>query len=176
MNQNARAREQKYMESEKKFRTKTGFCHISPDKIVLTRDGVVGNMAKIMVGSNISRILIIYGLLSTGLIYIAYSSLQEGQTVAAVLFGILGIYLIYGILTSLNNSAAPIVERHSIKRLDFKKGVAGLTRSRFEVIFEDPNGKLKKRLIMLPGTLTGGKKEAELALKIMEEEGLIKTR
>ena len=57
------------MESEKKFKTKTGFCHILPDKIVLTRDGVVGNMAKVMLGNNISRILIIYGLIAIALIY-----------------------------------------------------------------------------------------------------------
>jgi hypothetical protein len=47
------------MESEKIFKTKTGFCHILPDKIVLKRDGVVGNAAKVTVGNNIARILLI---------------------------------------------------------------------------------------------------------------------
>ena len=46
------------MESEKTFKTKTGFCHILPDKIILTRDGVVGNVAKVTVGNNITRILL----------------------------------------------------------------------------------------------------------------------
>jgi hypothetical protein len=164
------------MESEKKFKTKTGFCHILPDKIVLTRDGVVGNMAKVMLGNNISRILIIYGLIAIALIYLAYKSFLENQTFSAAIYGIISIYLIYGIINSLNNSATPIIERESIKKIKFKKGIVGLTRSRFEVLFQNENGKLKKRLLMLPGSLTGGIKETGLALKIMEEEGLINIR
>lgn len=52
------------MEQEKTFKTKTGFCHILLDKIVLTRDGVVGNVAKVTVGKSIARILIIYGAMT----------------------------------------------------------------------------------------------------------------
>ncbi len=46
------------------FRTKTGYCHILADRILLTRDGIAGNIAKLTVGNKISRILIIYGLIS----------------------------------------------------------------------------------------------------------------
>ena len=48
------------MEIEKKFKTKTGYCHVLSDKIVLTRDGVIGNIAEITVGKGITRILLIY--------------------------------------------------------------------------------------------------------------------
>ena len=51
------------------FRTKSGFCHLFPDKIVLTRDGVVGNLSNFVVGSNISRILFVYTLIAVGYIY-----------------------------------------------------------------------------------------------------------
>ena len=88
------------MENEKKFKTKTGFCHIFPDKIVLTRDGIVGNVAKITIGNSITRILTIYGLISLGLIYVAYKYWLEGQAVLAAIFGIICLYLIYGIVTT----------------------------------------------------------------------------
>jgi len=52
------------MENEKTFKTKTRYCHILPNKIILTRDGIIGNVAKVTVGNNIYRILIIYGGLS----------------------------------------------------------------------------------------------------------------
>ena len=52
------------MINEKKFRTKTGFCHILPEKIILTRDGIIGNVAKVTVGNGIYRILIIYSAFS----------------------------------------------------------------------------------------------------------------
>jgi len=161
------------MESKNTFKTKTGFCHILPDKIILTRDGIIGNVAKVTVGNNISRILLIYGGLSLFLLYSALNSFQKGQIPISVLYGIVGLFLIYGIFTSLNNSATPIIERNKIKKIKLKKAIFGLTRSRFEVLFEDNNGKIKKRLIMLPGSITDGQNETEKAIKIMTEEKLL---
>jgi len=164
------------MDNEKTFKTKTGFCHILPDKIVLTRDGIIGNVATVTVGNNISRILIIYGGLSVGLFYFAFDNYRNGQIAQPILFGLLGIYLIYGIINSINNSATPIIDRQKIKEVKFKKAIVGLTRSRFEVLFENDHGQIKKRLIMLPGSLTDGQNETEKAIKIMTDEKLITNR
>lgn len=164
------------MENEKIFKTKTGFCHILPDKIVLTRDGIIGNVAKVTVGNNISRILIIYGGLSLGLFYFAFDNYKNGQIAQPIFFGLLGIYLIYGIANSINNTASPIINRQKIREVKFKKAIVGLTRSRFEVLFEDEQGKIKKRLIMLPGSLSDGQNETEKAIKIMTDEKLIMNR
>ena len=161
------------MENEKTFRTKTGFCHILPDKIVLTRDGIVGDIAKLTVGNNIARPLIIYSVLSLGLLYFAYDSYKTGQTFDSIFFGALGFFFIYGVLASINNSATPIIERNRIAEVKFKKAIVGITRSRFEVMFKDENGKLKKRIIMLPGSLTDGQNETEKAIRIMNEEKLL---
>jgi hypothetical protein len=161
------------MDNENTFKTKTGFCHVLPDKIVLTRDGVLGNVAKVTVGNNISRILLIYGGLSVGLLYFAFDSYQKGQMFQPILFGLLGLYLIYGIINSINSSATPIIDKTKIKEVKFKKAIVGFTRSRFEVYFEDENGKTKKRLIMLPGSMTDGQNETEKAVKIMIHEKII---
>lgn len=161
------------MENEKKFRTKTGFCHISPDRIVLTRDGVVGDFSKITVGNTIYRILIIYSGLALALFYFAFKSYQEGNRLMPILFTFLGLSLFYGVFTSKNNSATPIIERSKIKGIKFKKAFRGITRSRFEIMFEDDHGKLKKRLILLPGALSNGQNETEKAIKIMQEEQLL---
>ncbi|TJZ51818.1 phosphoribosylaminoimidazolesuccinocarboxamide synthase [Sphingobacterium olei] len=164
------------MDNEKTFKTKTGFCHVLPDKIVLTRDGITGNITTVTVGDNISRILIIYGGLSIGLFYFAFDNYRNGQIVQSILFGLLGAYLVYGILNSISNSATPIIDRQKIKEVKLKKAIVGLTRSRFEVLFENDQGKIKKRLIMLPGSLTNGQGETEKAIKIMTEEKLITNR
>lgn len=162
------------MEEEKTFKTKTGYCHILPDRIVLTRDGIVGNVAKVAVGNGIARILIIYGVIIIGLFYFAFSAFQNGQTMRPILFGLIGIYLIYGIINSLNNSATPVIDREMIKEVRFKKAIKGLTRSRFEVMFRDDNGKTKKRLIMLPGSMSDGDIETEKAVEIMKAAKLLK--
>tara|TARA_R100001369_G_scaffold79723_1_gene109804 strand:+ start:1000 stop:1491 length:492 start_codon:yes stop_codon:yes gene_type:complete len=161
------------MKNEKTFKTKTGFCHILPNKIILTRDGIIGNVAKVTVGKNITRILIIYGGLSAFLLYSAFNSFQKGQVPISTLYLIVGLFLIYGIFASLNNSATPIIERNKIKSIKFKKATFGITRSRFEILFEEENGKIKKRLIMLPGSISNGQNETERAIEIMKEEKLI---
>ena len=160
------------MNTEKTFRTKTGYCHILPDKIVLTRDGIIGNMAKVTVGNKITRILIIYGAIAAIFFYLAYNSYTDGQIAFCTLYCAAGLYLIYGISTSINNSSTPVIERSTIKSVTYKKAIHGLTRSRFEVLFND-NGKIKKRLILLPGSLSGGPDETDKALEIMQEENLL---
>ena len=157
---------------EKVFRTKTGFCHVTSDKLILTRDGVIGNISKVAVGNNVTRILIIYGLLSIGLIYFAYDSFVKGDMITSLFFGLIGLYLAYAIIRSRNNSATPIIERKDIKSVIYNSGISGLTRPRFEVEFKD-NGQIKKRLIMLPGTLKGGQNEGDNAVQILREEKLL---
>ena len=43
------------MEQEKTFKTKTGYCHILPDKIVLTRNNTLGTVTKGIFGNNMAR-------------------------------------------------------------------------------------------------------------------------
>lgn len=160
------------MDTEKTFRTKTGYCHILPDKIVLTRDGIIGNMSKVTVGSSIARILVIYGVIALIFLVLAFNSYNNGQIVICVFYAAAALYLFYGISTSVNNSAAPVIERNKIKSVTFKKAMPGLTRGYFEILFDD-NGKVRKRLIMLPGSLSGGAEETEKALLIMTDKNLL---
>ena len=155
------------------FRTKTGYCHILADRILLTRDGIAGNIAKLTVGNKITRILIIYGLISIFLFYFAFEYFKEEKFASMVFNIILGLFLIYNIKKSLNYSAASIIARDRIKEVKFMNAKFGATRSAFEIVFEDNNGKLKKRLILLPGSLNNGSAETEKALAIMKSEKLI---
>lgn len=162
------------MISEKIFKTKTGFCHILPDKIVLTRDGIIGNVSEIITNNNISRLLFIYGIISIGLLYIAFRSFQNGDIIRLIVFVLISIYLIWGIFNSLNNSATPIIYRDKIKVVKFKKGIKGFTRPRFDIFFEDERGKIKRRIIMLNGSLHENQEgDIQNALNIMIDEKLI---
>ena len=157
---------------EKVFKTKTGFCHITKDRILLTRDGVIGKAAKIVIGNNIVRILIVYGITSVGLLYLAYESYLKKEIFTAAIFAVATLYLINGIFKSLNNSATADINRKNIKTTKFIKGISGLTRSRFEIEFTE-KGKTKKRVILLPGSIAGGAIETTKAVEIMREEKLL---
>lgn len=160
------------MENDKKFKTKTGFCHILPDKIVLTRDGIIGNVAKITVGNGISRILIIYSAFALFLIYFAFKAYQESKIVTAISNSGFAGFLLYKVKQSMNYSATSTIERKKIKEVKFIDAKYGATRSRFEVLFEDENGKVKTRLILLPGSLNDGENETKKALEIMKSENI----
>ena len=161
------------MEDEKKFKTKTGYCHVLPDKIVLTRDGIIGNVSQTVNGNSIFRILLIYSAISIFLLYKTYSSFIKGQNLFALFFVVIAFYLIYSIIKSINNSATPIIHRDKIKEAKFIKAIPRVTRSRFEILFEDEKGKIKKRIIMLPGSLNDGENETEKAVEIMKSKKII---
>ena len=161
------------METEQKFKTKTGFCHILTDKIVLTRDGIVGNVAELTTGNNIYRILGIYGIMSVVLLYVAYTKIVKQDWIEFAVYCGIGIYLVYSLIKSLNLSATPIIELNKIKNVEFKPAKKFLTRSYFKVDFEQNDGKIKSRLIMLPGSMNDGTNETEKAVGIMKKAGLI---
>ena len=161
------------MKTEQIFKTKTGFCHILEDKIVLTRDGIIGNIAELTTGKSIYRILGIYGIMTTFLLYMAYTKVIKDDWIEFAVYCGIGIFLIYSLIKSINLSASPIIERNKIKNVEFKPAKKFLTRSYFKVNFEQKDGKIKSRLIMLPGSLNNGTNETEKALGIMKSAGLI---
>ena len=114
----------------------------------------------------------IYGVVSVTLLYLGYQSYLDNDAGVAIFLGALGLYLIYVIVKSRNYSTTPVIERSTIVETRFKKGIAGLTRSRFEIAFND-RGVRRIRLIMLPGSLMGGQVESGAALEIFREEELM---
>jgi hypothetical protein len=161
------------METDKKFITKDGYCHILPDKIVLTSDGDPVDDANTTTGNKTYQVLLVYGMLSLGSIYFSVDSFRKNELFKAIAFSAVSLYLLYTLFASRNNSLARVIDRKSIKRVIFKKGLPRLTSARFEVSFTDSHGKIKKRLIMLPGSLADGQSGTEHAYKIMVEEKLL---
>ena len=149
------------MVTEKVFKTKTGYCHVLQDKIVLTTNGVIDNVAKMTTTNNIATRLFIYALLSLIFILLALMDFINGQILLGILFLFLGLFLVFGVTKSLNNSTTPIIDRGKIKEIEFIKAIAGATRSYFIVHFENNKGQIKRRLIFLPGSLNNGKIETK---------------
>lgn len=161
------------MEEKKVFRTKTGYCHIMPNEILLKREGIRGKLSKIILGDGLRRAQIIYLICS--LIFIYYSPIYYiyGMRLKSVMLLALGLVLLRGVISSRNNSAIHVLGRDQIENICFRKAIPFVTRAYFIIFFTTNDGKKKKRLILLPGILSNGKKEAEKALAIMRSENLI---
>lgn len=150
------------------FKTKTGYCHILPDKMVLTRNGIIGDMANLTVGKNSSRILLIYATLSVGLLSVAFNAIQNDVYGSAFIFIGIAAFLVYGIIRSSNHSATPVIAINRIKRIQFKNAGSSVPRAYFTIHFTDDNGKMKKRLIAMPGSFYSEEEATEDALTIMK--------
>ncbi|GGH81948.1 hypothetical protein HNQ91_005682 [Filimonas zeae] len=150
------------------FKTKTGYCHILPDKIVLTRTGIIGDMATLTFGQNTSRILLIYSALCVGLLYAAFNAIQNDVYGPALIFICIASFLVYGIIRTTNHSATPVILIDNIKRIQFKNAGNGITRAYFTIHFADENGKIRKRLIAMPGAIYSDEDATENALAIMK--------
>lgn len=160
-------------ETDKTFRTKTGFCHVLPDRIVLTRYGIPGELAQAVSGNSIERFLLIYAAAAVVFCFFALKSYAEGDTGRSIIGGTISVLFAFGVLTSVNNSATPVIMRDKIKTVKFKRGITGFTRSRFLVYFTDENNRVKKRFIFLPGSFTDGSDETAKALEVMRTEKLL---
>ncbi|MGB1243022.1 MAG: hypothetical protein ACPG49_10905 [Chitinophagales bacterium] len=161
-------------EPSKKFRTKTGYCHILTDKIVLTRSETIGEFSKIAAGNNVYRIVVINAIITTFLAYTAFQNFGSGNISFGILWSAFALFFFYNIVNSLQNSAAPVIYRNQIEEITYVPLIRFLRRAYFVVRFKDTQGVSKKRLILLPGSLNKGEEEAEIAVLIMMEEGLLK--
>lgn len=158
-----------FMTNELSFKTRTGYCYILSDKIVLTRNGIIGDMANLTIGNNPSRMLLIYSVLVVCLLYASFNALEKGIYGSAILFIGLSSFLVYGIIRSSYHSATPVIAIDKIIRVQFtNSGTAGINRAFFTIHFADERGRIKKRLIALPGAFYSKEEETVSALATMK--------
>lgn len=161
------------MSEARTFRTKSGYCHVLPDKIVLNHDPVYQGTGKTPRNNAMPVILVVYGIFLAFLLYKGSQAYIEHRTGTLIWCTIFAMFIAWVLVRSRQNSTTGVIERESITLIKFKKAAPGLTRSYFEIYFKDDKGRLKRRLLLLPGSLSGGKTGTEEALRVMQEEKLV---
>ena len=126
------------MEDVKTFRTKTGYCHITPDQIILNKDAVLDTSEKMTESDGVVKIVLVYIIFAAYLIYSAYGDFGRGENVMAGILALVAVGLIYAIAISLDNSGTPVIDRSSIKKVTFTTGRKGLSRSVFVDVINAP--------------------------------------
>jgi hypothetical protein len=86
-----------------------------------------------------------------------------------------GTLFVRNVVASRNNSAAAMIKRSAIQTVTAHPPRPPLTRGYFAVFFEE-EGRLRKRLIMLPGSMHGGREQYRRAEAIMDAAGLLRAR
>lgn len=158
---------------EHTFRTKTGACTITPDQIVLTRQGTRGAIAQSIFGDSIVHVRLIYGVIGLAWFAVGVWLLLEGHTVVGVFQCVFGIFFLWIITTTRNVSAAPTIDRKAIQTVIPHPPQPPAKRGYFVVWFNE-NGKVRKRLIILPGSKDNGQEEYKRAERRMRDAGLLR--
>ena len=156
------------------FRTKTGTCTVTSDRIVLVRQGVRGKLARILFGESVWRGLLVYCTIAGFLAAVGISFIRTGGAVRiahGVVFCVLAAALFLNVIMSRHCSGVSEVPTDTIEHVDVHPPRPPWIRGYFAVLFR--RGKtLKKRLIMLPGSWDDGQVEFEKAVKIFEDQQL----
>ena len=154
------------------FKTKTGVCTVTPEYIVLTREGLRGQSAEALMGrGSLGKRLLLYALLGFALSAIGIYALTENRFGDAVIPLAGGLFLIVQAYRSRNNSATPVIPRADIRAITATSPKPPATRGYFTVQFDD-NGRARDRLIILPGVLEGGSAEFDTAKQVLHDAGL----
>ena len=154
------------------FRTKTGTCEITPERILLTRDNARGALSTYLFRNSISRALLLNAVFGTAALVVGIWFITRGNYAVAIILCVVGIYFLYGVVASRNNSAAPIIDRSAIHSVEAHPPHPPASRGYFTVKFEE-NGKVRQRLIMLPGSMQNGQDEYKRAVAVMHASGLL---
>ena len=154
------------------FRTKTGLCTITPDRLLIARDGVRGVAARLVIGNSVTRVLLLYSVLALILLAVGLLFLLTARTVEGALMCLAAALLFRAVIRSRNNTAAPEISRAHIVSVEARGPREGLTRAYFTVHYRDGTA-IKKRLIMLPGSLSSGAAEYQKARQVFIDAGLL---
>lgn len=157
---------------EHRFRTKTGTCIITAERIVLERQGIRGTAAKGIYGNTINRALIIYGVLGMFALVAGSWLLANKSYVSGGALCLVSVCCLWNVFVSRNNSATAVIERSTIQSVEAHAPRPPLTRGYFLVRFLE-KGEERRRLIMLPGSMSHGNEEYHRALSAMREAGLM---
>lgn len=160
------------MSETRKFRTKNGFCHVMHDRIVFTHSGWVGILGDLVGEGQMRRVLLFFSTLAALALYLGYYNYDQNRLFWAGFFGLVGLYMIYGIFKNWNTTLDPILERESIKEVIYHQAKDSLGFPSFEVRIQDEKGN-RRRIIALPRMSKKNKRDVQSAVGIMVQEGLI---
>lgn len=161
------------MDTEKKFKIRSGYCHIYPERIMFSRNGVIKSGTRKKFWRNrwwlyLADLILIALLLVAGL-YLA----TLGKITLTVILALAALYRIINMMINLVRLSITEIRRDAIIRVRLNPGIKGISRARVRFIFKTPKGKKRRKLIILMDAVDTGHADTEHACRILRDEGLI---
>ena len=156
--------------SRKIFKTRSGYCELLPDRIVLSPDGEAvadpDKKPKMRLDAR-SAIRILAGIFLIVLSYIRRNEVGEKSW----LFVVLGVFVILlGVLGFKLKGRRREILKSNVRNIKFGKSLSVLSKGYFAINFTDENGDEKTEMIMLPGSVGTSFFKFNDPLEVMESE------
>lgn len=158
------------MEGTKMFRTRSGYCFITPDEIILTRQNQLKKIPAKPAGDISTILLSGYAISAAFVFYFSFLGFMRGEYYPAAVLLIVSAGIMAYVYTSRNKSFTPVIPRERIQDIELIKAVPGGLGTYFNIWFEDENSRIKRRVIKLPGMFVPQNEELIRAIDIMQEE------
>jgi hypothetical protein len=139
---------------------------VTKDSITLKRASVVDNTSQRNYVSSMKHTLLIYTMIGVASLFLGLWLVVHKTYLSGILLLVVGLVCLINVVMSRNNSATDFVRRSSVQIVKAHAPHPPFSRPYFSVYFTE-NSKTYKRLIMLPGSLSGGNEEYKKALSIM---------
>jgi hypothetical protein len=158
------------MEGAKMFKTRSGYCFITPDEIILTQKDHLQKKPAKPAGDISTIVLSLYAISAAFVFYFAVLGFQQADYYPAAVFLIISVGIMSYVYTARDKSFTPVIARESIRDIELIKAIPGGLGTHFNIWFEDDKGQLKRRVIKLPGMFVPDNIELANAIKVMQEE------
>ena len=152
------------------FKTKSGYCHITKDRLILSRNEIIKTPDEVFGRDYHFFFLCLYAVLAAVMIYLSYRGYQMAEYYISGCFFVLASFLLIHMYASRNNSLTNVIIRSKITDIQFRKAVSPRKSAYFIIFFEDNDGNIKRRFIELPSVADGDETSIQRALDIMSEE------
>lgn len=157
---------------QKRFKTRSGYCHVHTDQIIITPFKYVKRMheSETKKKSFLFLAMLIFFILSLG--YFTYRRYTHEEWLQVFVIG--GTVLVFSLIAidKIKQLNSKFIFRNTVKTIDFfySEGDEDKINNYFIVYFES-NGKKEHSIIMLPTTVGYKSKECEELIGIMEYMG-----
>lgn len=154
------------------FRTRSGYCHILKDKIIISRHKEISPEKTEKLSRLSLRPAYIDVFIAIVMIILAFLNFQYQQLSSTIIFSVMAVFFIYSIVTGWDIIKMNVIQRKEIIETKFvdEKFIVFLPKVYFYIEYQ---GKKRKVEVPLMNKFLGGKDLKEAVLRILGEEKFI---
>jgi len=155
------------------FATHNGYCHVLPDRIVLSREPVYGEEIAALVPWEGRPWYVPAAAGTLMLLVFTFLCLRSGNTGIGTMAAVIAVLLGRTVIRATFKTREVSIPKDAIFHVRYMKGQPPVTKAYFIVKYKGPRGGNRNKIIPLPAFSSRWQDARDSALEIFEDEGLL---